>query len=361
MANENTIQATGTFITRKGLNLITKLVAAKGTLSFSRAAVGTGKPPEGYSPDSMISLSSYKMDAEIADYGTQEDKAYVTMQVSSDQVEEGFLLTEVGLYATDPDEGEILYAYMDISTDPTYIYANGSANRTKYAEFTLYVLIGTVEKVTAAVTPGSIITKETFKASNLPVIDTHGIMGDSGSTVMSQELFDAVAEKIVNELVSNEKLNTVLTEKLADYIMKSKIVNHLLATDESTVLSGPMGKELKGLLDVLNTKALKLYNYSNNADQVSADGYTGKTLEQYARFIRDNRGYRENFSFVTTPTLSTELPVEINATYVCRVNMIYIQGDDYRCQLIPLWSNNADTYYCSMNLYSDKISGWIKK
>ena len=257
MANENTIQATGTFITRKGLNLITKLVAAKGTLSFSRAAVGTGKPPEGYSPDSMISLSSYKMDAEIADYGTQEDKAYVTMQVSSDQVEEGFLLTEVGLYATDPDEGEILYAYMDISTDPTYIYANGSANRTKYAEFTLYVLIGTVEKVTAAVTPGSIITKETFKASNLPVIDTHGIMGDSGSTVMSQELFDAVAEKIVNELVSNEKLNTVLTEKLADYIMKSKIVNHLLATDESTVLSGPMGKELKGLLDVLNTKASK--------------------------------------------------------------------------------------------------------
>ena len=258
MANENTIQATGTFITRKGLNLITKLVAAKGTLSFSRAAVGTGKPPEGYSPDSMISLSSYKMDAEIADYGTQEDKAYVTMQVSSDQVEEGFLLTEVGLYATDPDQGEILYAYMDISTDPTYIYANGSANRTKYAEFTLYVLIGTVEKVTAAVTPGSIITKETFKASNLPVIDTHGIMGDSGSTVMSQELFDAVAEKIVNELVSNEKLNTVLTEKLADYIMKSKIVNHLLATDESTVLSGPMGKELKGLLDVLNTNTSKI-------------------------------------------------------------------------------------------------------
>ena len=280
MANENTIQATGTFITRKGLNLITKLVAAKGTLSFSRAAVGTGKPPEGYSPDSMISLSSYKMDAEIADYGTQEDKAYVTMQVSSDQVEEGFLLTEVGLYATDPDEGEILYAYMDISTDPTYIYANGSANRTKYAEFTLYVLIGTVEKVTAAVTPGSIITKETFKASNLPVIDTHGIMGDSGSTVMSQELFDAVAEKIVNELVSNEKLNTVLTEKLADYIMKSKIVNHLLATDESTVLSGPMGKELKGLLDVLNTKISEKNNQiryqtrSDDADEqhILSDG-----------------------------------------------------------------------------------------
>lgn len=281
MANENTIQATGTFITRKGLNLITKLVAAKGTLSFSRAAVGTGKPPEGYSPDSMISLSSYKMDAEIADYGTQEDKAYVTMQVSSDQVEEGFLLTEVGLYATDPDEGEILYAYMDISTDPTYIYANGSANRTKYAEFTLYVLIGTVEKVTAAVTPGSIITKETFKASNLPVIDTHGIMGDSGSTVMSQELFDAVAEKIVNELVSNEKLNTVLTEKLADYIMKSKIVNHLLATDESTVLSGPMGKELKGLLDVLNTNALKKNATDSTNGQLAFTKYTGVNASSF--------------------------------------------------------------------------------
>ena len=77
-------------------------------------------------------------------------------------ITEGFLVTEVGVFAEDPDEGEILYGYMDISTDPTYIYANGSTNRSKFAEFTLYVLVGSVSNVIAAVTPGSIITRDTF-------------------------------------------------------------------------------------------------------------------------------------------------------------------------------------------------------
>ena len=265
MANENAIQATGTFVTRKGLSLITKLVATKGTLSFSRGAVGVGRPPEGYSPDSMIALSSYKMDAEIADYGVQDDRAFVTLQISSDQVAEGFLLTEVGLYATDPDEGEVLYAYMDISTDPTYIYANGSATRTKFAEFTLYVLIGTVERVTAAVTPGSIITKDTFKADKLPVSDTSGILGEIGKVATGQAMFDALAHKVVEELVTNNDLiatlasyvtTEALTTKLAEYILKNKIVDNFLATSADTVLSGTMGAELKRLLDVLNTNSV---------------------------------------------------------------------------------------------------------
>ena len=109
---------------------------------------------------------------------------------------------------------------------------------------------------------------------------------------MSQELFDAVAEKIVNELVSNEKLNTVLTEKLADYIMKSKIVNHLLATDESTVLSGPMGKELKGLLDVLNTNSSKVghihderYYTETEIDGRFASLTTGETLLSILKYL----------------------------------------------------------------------------
>ena len=186
--NTNTIQATGVFVVRKGLSLITKLAAAQGELSFTRAAVGTGKPPEGYSPDGMENLNAYKMDALIADYGVQEDKAYITVQVSSENVTEGFLCTEVGVFAEDPDEGEILYGYMDISTDPTYIYANGSTNRTKFAEFRLYVLIGTLEKVTAAVAPGSLVTREVLdreigRLTDAPIPVSLTAAGWTGSAV----------------------------------------------------------------------------------------------------------------------------------------------------------------------------------
>lgn len=253
MANEHAIQATGTFVVSKGFRLLTKLAASQGSLQFTRAAVGTGKPPEGYSPESMIGLNAYKIDAEIADYGVQDDMAYITVQVSSDNVTEGFLVTEVGVFAEDPDEGEILYGYMDISTDPTYIYANGSTNRSKFAEFTLYVLIGSVSNVIAAVTPGSIITRDTFTAANLKAIDTHGILGgEAGAGTTGQGLIDALTNKLLTEFVTN----TGLMERLGTYVLKSKIVNDFLSTDEETVLSGPMGKLLKEQLNVLNTKII---------------------------------------------------------------------------------------------------------
>jgi len=260
MANEHAIQATGTFVVSKGFRLLTKLAASQGSLQFTRAAVGTGKPPEGYSPESMIGLNAYKIDAEIADYGVQDDMAYITVQVSSDNVTEGFLVTEVGVFAEDPDEGEILYGYMDISTDPTYIYANGSTNRSKFAEFTLYVLVGSVSNVIAAVTPGSIITRDTFTAANLKAIDTHGILGgEAGAETTGQGLIDALTNKLLTEFVTN----TVLMERLGTYVLKSKIVNDFLSTDEETVLSGPMGKLLKEQLNVLNTNFMQnveLYN-----------------------------------------------------------------------------------------------------
>ena len=253
MANEHAIQATGTFVVSKGFRLLTKLAASQGSLQFTRAAVGTGKPPEGYSPESMIGLNAYKIDAEIADYGVQDDMAYITVQVSSDNVTEGFLVTEVGVFAEDPDEGEILYGYMDISTDPTYIYANGSTNRSKFAEFTLYVLVGSVSNVIAAVTPGSIITRDTFTAANIKAIDTHGILGgEAGAETTGQGLIDALTNKLLTEFVTN----TVLMERLGTYVLKSKIVNDFLSTDEETVLSGPMGKLLKEQLNVLNTNLI---------------------------------------------------------------------------------------------------------
>ena len=253
MANEHAIQATGTFVVSKGFRLLTKLAASQGSLQFTRAAVGTGKPPEGYSPESMIGLNAYKIDAEIADYGVQDDMAYITVQVSSDNVTEGFLVTEVGVFAEDPDEGEILYGYMDISTDPTYIYANGSTNRSKFAEFTLYVLVGSVSNVIAAGTPGSIITRDTFTAANLKAIDTHGILGgEAGAETTGQGLIDALTNKLLTEFVTN----TVLMERLGTYVLKSKIVNDFLSTDEETVLSGPMGKLLKEQLNVLNTNLI---------------------------------------------------------------------------------------------------------
>lgn len=149
----------GTVITNKGLQLIAKLVASGTALSFTRAAVGIGSVPSGYDPTNMTGLNKYKMNGAIASCGSSGDTASIVFQISSIGVSTGFTITEAGLFATDPDEGEILYCYLDMSSDPQYIYAEGSAI-SKFVEMTLTVVIGSVQSVTAYINPGSLLTND---------------------------------------------------------------------------------------------------------------------------------------------------------------------------------------------------------
>lgn len=156
----------GTVLTNKGLALITKLVAAQATLSFTRVAVGTGSVPSGVDPQSMIGLNAYKMDATIKAYGVnpdQADVAYIIAQISSVGVSAGFAITEAGIFAQDPDQGEILYAYLDLTDDPQYIYAETDAI-SKFAEITFNVLVGSVSSVTAIINPSALATKKDLES-----------------------------------------------------------------------------------------------------------------------------------------------------------------------------------------------------
>lgn len=166
----------GTVITRKGLQLIAKLVASGTALSFTRASVGTGSVPAGYDPAGMTDLNNYKMDGSISSCSYLGDEASIIMQISSLGVETGFTITETGLFATDPDEGEILYSYLDLSKDPQYVYEENSAI-SKFVEMTLVVKIGTVDKVTAYFNPRSLLTRE----------------GDISGTVV--EMLESIADK----------------------------------------------------------------------------------------------------------------------------------------------------------------------
>ena len=153
----------GTVITKKGLMLITKLLACNGELVFSKVGVGIGKVPSGYDPSSMIDLNNYRMDGEISEIkaDTERSQAYIRFQVSYIGVSEDFTVTEAGVYAMDPDEGEVLYAYLDMSDDPQMIY-DAESTISKFLEMTLVVVIGTVERITAVISPQSLISKEEF-------------------------------------------------------------------------------------------------------------------------------------------------------------------------------------------------------
>ena len=154
----------GTVITTRGLQLITKLVASESQMEFTHVKIGIGSPPEGTDASSLTHLVSYKMDGTIAEYGYDEEEqaAYVVMQLTNTAVEAGFVMTEIGLYANDPDLGEILYAYVDLSDDPNYIMP-AENGRSKTVQIKLHVFVGGTTKITAVINPSSQITRAEFE------------------------------------------------------------------------------------------------------------------------------------------------------------------------------------------------------
>ena len=78
-------------------------------------------------------------------------------------------------------------------------------------------------------------------AAKVKTADTYGLVVSALGESTAQALIDAIANKVVNELIN-----------------KNKIVNNLLATDESTVLSGPQGAALGARLKVNEDAVAKL-------------------------------------------------------------------------------------------------------
>lgn len=235
----------GTVLTNKGLALITKLVAASTELQISRVAVGTGRVPSGVDPQTMVDLNEYKMDAQIESYGVspdQSDVAYIAAQVSSIGVSAGFAVTEAGVFATDPDVGEILYAYLDLTEDPQYIYAETDAI-SKFAEITFNVLIGSVAKVTAYVSPGALTKKVDFNAFKESVETPE--FDDSG-TVEGISSFPSFLETMKSKMNFFQFFRN-LKAGLQFVLHAGLIVNNCVTDNAGLPLSAAQGKVLKDL------------------------------------------------------------------------------------------------------------------
>lgn len=181
----------GSVITNKGMALMTKLVAAEADLDVTRAAVGTGILLSGYDPHSMTDLIAYKMDGTISAhsrYPEQSDKAYIAMQVSSKGVETTFAITEAGVYANDPDEGEILYSYMDFSSTPILITSEGE-DEIRFADITLEIIVGDIKNIRVYISPNALVRREEFDTA---------MAGKTNIVVIPEDEDIPVAERTAN-------------------------------------------------------------------------------------------------------------------------------------------------------------------
>lgn len=133
-------------LTKKGLDLQAKVQAGE-KLRLTRVAVGDGLIDDPEEIFEMKSLKGYQHTFKIQNIAKDRGKSSCTIKVVIDNkdITEGFFLREIGIFAQDPDEGEILYCL---------------SNAGKYADFlpekevsevkvvmNLIVIVGNAENV----------------------------------------------------------------------------------------------------------------------------------------------------------------------------------------------------------------------
>ena len=364
--------ANGTVVTRKGLQLITKLVASETALTFTRVAIGTGKVPGGYDPGSMTGLNEYKMDGSIASHSASGDEASVVMQISSIGVETGFTITEAGLFATDPDEGEILYAYLDMSADPQYMYPANNAI-SKFIEMTLVVKIGEVQSVTAVINPGSLVTKEKFSELEYPVLpeideskDEQYFSLDGMSLQQMLAQFAYVRSHYAKSIDLSEEKNTSVHRK--DIVNSFEGVGGNLNTVMGTMLGQQHDQDidylknyglLKSMLTNQNVDSLDKIPTAYLLYQLNKD-----LLEKYADLLEKYNQLNSDL----TPSGITDVSHAINTAYgsgnisyhaigkVCFVYFVFTPSQ--KCDNVGLLNNGVlplakDSLYRSISTWGN--------
>lgn len=148
----------GSYSSQAGIELIAKVLSGSCQMKYTKAAVGSGNIPDGKTPKTMTEPAGYVMDAKISSITTPIDgECQVTVQINSDDVEEGFFATGILLYAEDPDEGEVPYTYLVLENSPEWIRPKTSAVG-KIASFDLITAVGEIDNVTAKINPSALLT-----------------------------------------------------------------------------------------------------------------------------------------------------------------------------------------------------------
>lgn len=111
-------------VTKKGLALQAKVQAGFQKLKFTRIATGAGKTNDVAALVELDQLLINKQSIQINDVKRHGDSgAIVEAVLNNHTLDEGYYLTEIGVFAEDADEGEILYSVVNFGDQGDYMPA----------------------------------------------------------------------------------------------------------------------------------------------------------------------------------------------------------------------------------------------
>lgn len=150
MANWN-----GLVMTDKGIALQSKVQAGE-VLNITKMKLGSGTLPAETDIRKLTDLIKPEQNLGIGGREPNGDYCKISATISNVGLEAGYYVRELGVFAQDPDDGEILYAY---TTDgaPDYLPVEGGSTVISQ-EFSVNIAVSDTDKINVEIDPGALAT-----------------------------------------------------------------------------------------------------------------------------------------------------------------------------------------------------------
>lgn len=145
-----------------GADLQAKVNAGKTKLTFTKIKVGSGV--NATNPLALTDVISSKW--ETTNFVVKQEGKIVSVDtfITNNGIKEAFRMSEIGLFANDPDKGEILYAYIT-DPEPDRMPAEGGAVVVSQ-ELTIGMMFSNTGNVSLTVNMGALVNQEQLKEHN---------------------------------------------------------------------------------------------------------------------------------------------------------------------------------------------------
>jgi hypothetical protein len=158
----------GTILTTKGKNLQAKVQTGV-QLAFTKAKIGDGVLGVGQNLEALNDLLNPKMTLNIQGLAVLGDgTSRIRTVITNAELAAGFFVREIGVFATDPDLGEILYCIANAGSECDYLPVPGSVS----VEQTMDIItaVGNATNVTAVINETIVLaTKADITAHNIDI------------------------------------------------------------------------------------------------------------------------------------------------------------------------------------------------
>ena len=227
-------------ITGAGQALIAKVIAGTGNIRFTKVSTSDTAYEEN-KLEELTELSGIKQTSLISDIvRTNEVAVKIETAFHNTELTEGYYMRTMGLYAVDPDEGEILYAVTVETSGNCYIPPyNGVTVSGAYVQ--LITTVGNAEQLSLEVDAAAVATIGDLRELEEKIENLKMDLGDAYVQFVEYETRENIqAQDTLGTMFG--KIKKWFTDLKAGAF--SGVANNCTTTEEGSVLDARQGKML---------------------------------------------------------------------------------------------------------------------